>query len=133
MVSPEIVPTRLPRSRSLDNSKPLTQNYYQDYEGKRGKPIVGGIPKTVYAQNDVCWIRVHGQKKLFRGHVCGQLSDPGVTGVYYVIKLDNFTWPYFEIRDSSLMSETANGILPSADEMFNPDLRTPTGDERQNR
>lgn len=89
--------------------------------------IYGGLHemKETYEANETCFIKLPGHEKLFRGRVAGWFNDEGVTGAYYIIKLDNFTWPHFEIRDASLMSPVGDAILPDVKQIFNPDLRTP--------
>ena len=83
--------------------------------------------KSVYEVDEVCFIRLPGQANLFRGRVAAHFTDPCATGTYYIIKLDNFSWPQFEIRDSSLMSADGTDILPSVEYIFNPNLRTQKG------
>ena len=88
--------------------------------------VTGGLSmhKAVYEVDDICFIRLPGFERLFRGRVAAHFTDPGVTGTYYIIKLDNFTWPQFEIRDSSLMSADGADILPAVEHVFNPALQT---------
>ena len=81
--------------------------------------------KEAYGQDEICYIRLPQTAQLFKGRVCGEFQDPGVTGTYYIIKLDNFSWPHFEIRDWTLMSPTPDGIVPAVEGIFNPNLKSP--------
>lgn len=120
MVSPNTVNTPLPKPFPVDNRRKINQPLRN-----RLHTVLGGKSvKTSYAENEVCFIRLPGHVKLFRGRVAASFTDAGVTGTYYIIKLDNFTWPQFEIRDASLMSPDGNGILPAVETIFNPNLPT---------
>ena len=81
--------------------------------------------KATYEVDEVCFIRLPTFERLFRGRVAAHFTDPGTTGTYYIIKLDNFTWPQFEIRDASLMSPQDGAIVPAVEHIFNPNLKTP--------
>lgn len=124
MTFPQIPEGNIRKGRKLDNQKELTVSYGEHVLALGS--TMGKIPRAAYSQNERCWITLSGfGTRLFPGRVCGHLTEAGVTGLYYVIKLDNFTYPFFEIRDPSLMSEVADGIVPAIEDLFNPDLPTP--------
>lgn len=123
MVSPNTVNEPLPNPIPVDNRRKI--NHLLSRRART--PSLGEmVMKTAYEADEICYIKLPGYKNLFRGRVAASFTDPGVTGTFYIIKLDNFTWPQFEIRDASLMSPTDSGSLPDVVTMFNPNLKTAT-------
>ena len=110
----------LPKTRTIDKTV--------NFNHTSLSVVQGGLvmQKTIYAVDDICFILLPGFERLFRGRVAAHFTDPCATGTYYIIKLDNFSWPHFEIRDSSLMSADGSDILPPVEHIFNPALQTHT-------
>jgi hypothetical protein len=121
METPNTVNTRLPTFRNVDNPRKINDDKLRRLKVTWGTGKMP--PKLSYTHNDVCFIRLPFLPGLYKGRVCGELSDTGTTGTYYIVKLDNPSWPVFEIRDATLMLADESGSLPAIEDLYDPYVR----------
>lgn len=74
---------------------------------------------------DECWIRLYGAEGTHRGIIAAIIIDDSVTQPFYVIRLDNYTWPHYEVRDAVLMGSSASDHVPTMDKAFQPGWKSP--------
>lgn len=67
----------------------------------------------VYGEDEACWIRLFGVPGTQPGKIVAVIHDDSVTHPFYLIRMDNYTWPNYEVRDAYYMGKTASALIPT--------------------
>ncbi len=85
-----------------------------------------GEDMEAFKNHDACWIRLAGQAGMWPGVIVATIVDDSVSHPLFIIRLDNFTWPYYEVRDASLMGKSADALIPMQSVTFHPNWVPPS-------